>query len=108
MYCNIIDLLTKIFRQKYKLNTHHPHIPINSCRLELSPMTTYLDELPIELEEAVSRYLDIESLSQFRLVNKHFDEISLPAFRNHFQEVKATWSAAGINKLLAVSKSPLL
>lgn len=50
-------------------------------------MTTYLDKLPVELEEAVSRYLDIESLSQFRLVNKHFYEISLPAFRDHFQGV---------------------
>lgn len=71
-------------------------------------MTTYLDKLPIELEKAVSRYLDIESLLQFRSVNQHFYQVSLSAFRDHFQEVKATWSAAGIKKVLDISKSSLL
>lgn len=71
-------------------------------------MTTYLDQLPIELEEAVSRYLDIESLVQFRLVNKHIYQVSLPAFRDHFREVKATWTAAGIKKVVDISQSSLL
>ncbi|TLD35696.1 hypothetical protein E2P81_ATG01999 [Venturia nashicola] len=71
-------------------------------------MTTYLDKLPIEFEEAVSRYLDIESLIQFRLVNKHLYEVSLPVFREHFREVKATWSAAGMKKVIDISQSSLL
>lgn len=71
-------------------------------------MTTFLDKLPIELEEAVSRYLDIESLVQFRLVNNHFNQVSLPVFCDHFREVKTTWSAAGLKKVVDISQSSLL
>lgn len=71
-------------------------------------MATYLHRLPIGLEQTIIHYLNLNSLLHFRLVNKHFYEVSLSVFQHHFQEVKATWSVAGIRNLLPISKSPLL
>ncbi|QDS68929.1 hypothetical protein FKW77_008393 [Venturia effusa] len=70
-------------------------------------MTIYLHELPIEFERAVCRYLDLESLFQFRLTSHHCQGVSVPAFRDHFRQVKATWSAEGVEKLLDISRSPI-
>jgi hypothetical protein len=62
-------------------------------------------QLPVELQQEVVMYLDLESLQQFRLVDHLCKDMSLFTFKHNFKTVRSSYSEDGLQRLLGISKS---
>jgi hypothetical protein len=64
-----------------------------------------LPELLLELEQETTTYLGLYSVLPFRLVNRHYNDVSLSAFSAGFLKAKSTFTEPALQKLLAISRS---